>query len=320
MQASPVNVLATSSMASLFGDDGVDDLFNDNIPTDPDQLPSDGEGEKLFADDEDNGEEPGSQDGQIVEPKKRAVRNPRPRLTVETLRGPRGIQTIEDYFKDIKFKGKGYEKTDLDEVLRRLQHWGHRMYPTYTFDDVLNNIERLGKKKPLQVHMARYRLGQLEQMRAHEVEALEEAQDEQQEGAGEEPFDEFDALLGEQIAMSRLAPRSPHQRKTPTASSNSTLVTPSFSRGNAVMSTPYSGVNATFDGTGAPVAPAFDRNGAPLASMDISDYGQPLPPSQPPTPAAKKLSNEQMARIAENRRLAQERLKAKQQQENASKR
>ncbi|EDV54762.2 protein TIPIN homolog [Drosophila erecta] len=306
-------------MASLFGDDGVDDLFNDNLPTDPDQLPSDGEGEKLFADDEENGGKPGSQDAQAVEPKKRAVRNPRPRLTVETLRGPRGIQTIEDYFKDIKFKGKGYEKTDLDEVLRRLQHWGHRMYPTYTFDDVLNNIERLGKKKPLQVHMARYRLGQLEQMRAHEAEAMEEAHDEQQEGAGDEPFDEFDALLGEQIAMSRLAPRTPHQRKISTASSNSTLITPSFSRGNAVMSTPYSTVNATFDRNGAPVAPAFDRNGAPLASMDISDYGQPLPASQPPTPAAKKLSNEQMARIAENRRLAQERLKAKQQQENASK-
>ncbi|XP_043643080.1 protein TIPIN homolog [Drosophila teissieri] len=305
-------------MASLFGDDGVDDLFNDNLPTDPDQLPSDGEGEKLFADDEENGGEPGSQDAQTVEPKKRAVRNPRPRLTVETLRGPRGIQTIEDYFKDIKFKGKGYEKADLDEVLRRLQHWGHRMYSTYTFDDVLNNIERLGKKKPLQVHMARYRLGQLEQMRAHEAEAMEEAQDEQQDGAGDEPFDEFDALLGEQIAMSRLAPRTPHQRKMPTTSSNSTLVTPSFSRGNAVMSTPYSAGNATVDRNGAPVVPAFDRNGAPLAPMDISDYGQPLPPSQPPTPAAKKLSNEQMARIAENRRLAQERLKAKKQQENAS--
>ncbi|KAI8042769.1 protein TIPIN homolog [Drosophila gunungcola] len=303
-------------MASLFGDDGVDDLFNDNLPVDPDQLPSDGEGEKLFADDDDNAGEPGSQDGQKVEPKKRAVRNPRPRLTVETLRGPRGIQTIEDYFKDVKFKGKGYEKADLDEVLRRLQHWGHRMYPTYTFDDVLNNIERLGKKKPLQVHMTRYRLGQLEEMRAHEAQAMEEAQEEQQDGAGDEPFDEFDALLGEQIAMSRLAPRTPHQRKMSTTSSNSTLVTPSFSRGNAVMSTPYSAVNAaTFDRNGAPVAPTFDRNGAPLASMDISDYGQPLPPSQPATPAAKKLSNEQMARIAENRRLAQERLKAKKGQE-----
>nr|XP_016935505.1 protein TIPIN homolog [Drosophila suzukii] len=303
-------------MASLFGDDGVDDLFNDNLATDPDQLPSDGEGEKLFADDEENAGEPGSQDAQKVEPKKRAVRNPRPRLTVETLRGPRGIQTIEDYFKDIKFKGKGYEKSDLDEVMRRLQHWGHRMYPTYTFDDVLNNIERLGKKKPLQVHMTRYRLGQLEDMRAHEAEAMDEGQDDQPEGAGDEPFDEFDALLGEQIAMSRLAPRTPHQRKMSTASSNSTMATPSFSRGNAVMSTPYSAVDApTFDRNGAPVAPTFDRNGAPLASLDVSDYGQPLPPSQPPTPAAKKLSNEQMARIAENRRLAQERLKAKKLQE-----
>ncbi|XP_017067896.2 protein TIPIN homolog [Drosophila eugracilis] len=306
-------------MASLFGDDGVDDLFNDNLHEDPNQLPSDDEGEKLFAEDEENAGEPGNQDAQKVEPKKRAVRNPRPRLTVETLRGPRGIQTIENYFKDIKFKGKGYEKTDLDEVLRRLQHWGHRMYPTYTFDDVLNNIERLGKKKPLQVHMTRYRLGQLEELSAYEAEALDEAQDEHQGGAGDEPFDEFDALLGEQIAISRLAPRTPHQRKMSTASSNSTMTTPSFSRGNAVMSTPYTAVNATtFDRNGAPAAPTFDRNGAPLASLDTSDYGKPLPHSQPPTPAAKKLSNEQMARIAENRRLAQERLKAKQQQETLS--
>ncbi|KAH8249798.1 hypothetical protein KR032_012417 [Drosophila birchii] len=311
-------------MASLFGDDGVDDLFNDNLPMDQDQLPSDGEGEKLFADDEENNEnagEPGDEKGVKLEPKKRAVRNPRPRLTVDTLRGPRGIQTIEDYYKDVKFKGRGHEKTDLDEILRRLQHWGHRMYPTYTFDDVLNNIERLGKKKPLQVHMTRYRLGHLKDMRAHEAEAMEEVQDDQLEGgAGDEPFDEFDALLGEQIAMSKLAPpRTPHQRNMSASASssgtNSTLVTPSFSRGNAVMSTPYSAAGN--------VAPTFDRNGAPLGSarlnsLDISDYGQPLPPSQPPTPSAKKLSNEQMARIAENRRLAQERLKAKQQQENVS--
>ncbi|KAH8324331.1 hypothetical protein KR074_005333 [Drosophila pseudoananassae] len=303
-------------MASLFGDDGVDDLFNDNVPVDPDQLPSDNEGEKLFADDEEfkEGGEPGSQDAEKVEPKKRAVRNPRPRLTVDTLRGPRGIQTIEAYFKDIKFKGKGYEKSDLDEVLRRLQHWGHRMYPTYTFDDVLNNIERLGKKKPLQVHMTRYRLGQLEDFPSHDPNALEEGQDDQQDDPEDEPFDEFDALLGEQIAISKLAPRTPHQRSMSTASAaSSTLVTPSFSRGNAVMSTPYSTVSApAFDKNGAPIRASYDRNGAPL---DMSDYGQPLPPSQPPTPAAKKLSSDQMARIAENRRLAQERLKAKQAQQ-----
>ncbi|XP_034666865.1 protein TIPIN homolog [Drosophila subobscura] len=300
-------------MASLFGDDGVDDLFNDNVCADNDQLPSDGEGEKLFADEDENNENAdGTPEGAgvKVEPKKRAVRNPRPRLTVDTLRGPRGIHTIENYFKDIKLKGRGHEKSDLDEVLRRLQHWGHRMYPTYTFDDVLNNIERLGKKKPLQVHMTRYRLGQLEDLRMQEADAVDDGPDEQNDGAADEPFDEFDALLGEQIAMSKLAPRTPastYQKaklSSTMASTSSTLVTPSFSR-HAVVSTPYSVVNG----------PSFDKDGAPVDAHDMSDYGQPLPPTQPSTPAAKKLSADQMARIAENRRLAQERLLAKKQQQ-----
>ncbi|XP_034472422.1 protein TIPIN homolog [Drosophila innubila] len=282
-------------MASIFGDDGVDDLFNDNIGNDNDQLPSDNDGdtgEKLFGDDADADEAAtGDQEGVKVEPKKRAVRNPRPRLTVDKLRGPRGLHTIENYFKDIKFKGRGHEKADLDEILRRLQHWGHRMYPNYTFDDVLSNIERLGKKKPLQVHMTRYRLGQLEELNLQD-EVPDNANDEDPNDVAE-PFDEFDALLGEQIAMSKLAPRTPAVNRRNMSTVSSTLVTPSFSR-NAVVSTPYS-----------------------VRDADTSDYLQPLPPSQPATPAANKLSTEQMARIAENRRLAQERLRAKQMETSA---
>ncbi|KAM8716116.1 hypothetical protein ACLKA7_003061 [Drosophila subpalustris] len=283
-------------MASIFGEDGVDDLFNDNIANDNDQLPSDNEGdtgEKLFGDDADAGDAAtGDQEGIKVEPKKRAVRNPRPRLTVEKLRGPRGLHTIEIYFKDIKYKGKGHEKADLDEILRRLQHWGHRMYPNYTFDDVLSNIERLGKKKPLQVHMTRYRLGQLEELHLQD-EVPDNANDEDANDVAE-PFDEFDALLGEQIAMSKLAPRTPAVNRRNMSTASSTLVTPSFTR-NAVVSTPYS-----------------------VRDADTSDYMQPLPPSQPATPAPNKLSTEQMARIAENRRLAQERLRAKQMETSAA--
>ncbi|XP_064537410.1 protein TIPIN homolog [Drosophila montana] len=293
-------------MTSIFGEDGVDDLFNDNIGIDNDQLPSDGEvdaGEKLFGDDEDaaDGAGEGEQDGVKVEPKKRTVRNPRPRLTVDTLRGPRGLHTIEHYFKDIKYKGKGHEKADLDEILRRLQHWGHRMYPNYTFDDVLNNIERLGKKKPLQVHMTRYRLNQLEELLEHDGELQDNADDDDNDGAAE-PFDEFDALLGEQIAMSKLAPRTPAIQRRSLSTTSSTLVTPSFSR-NAIVSTPYS-----------VTVPAIADDDS------ISDYGKPLPPSQPATPAAKsgQLSAEQMARIADNRRLAQERLRAKQMEASAA--
>lgn len=74
--------------------------------------------------------------------------------------------------------------------------------------------------------------------------------------------------------------------------SGSSLTTLAFGRGANVMSTPYSGV----------------------FNLDESDLAQPLPPSQPSTPAREpspkrsaekpKLSSEQLARIAENRRLA----------------
>uniref|UniRef100_A0A1I8P884 TIMELESS-interacting protein n=1 Tax=Stomoxys calcitrans TaxID=35570 RepID=A0A1I8P884_STOCA len=289
---------------SIFGDEGgIEDLLNDNIPG------GDGEeNDQLFGDDEAQeagegveGATPSSEGAVKVQPKKRAVLNPRPRLTVETLRGSRGIHTIEDYFKDITFKGKGNEKQDLDEVLRRLQHWGHRMYPTYKFDDILANIERLGKKKTLQVHMSRYRLGMLEKAHGEMHDGIEDADEDGAEGAApDEPFDEFDALLDEQIAISKIAPRTPASNSlkfggsnanASMASTSSSFATPSFSRGNAIISTPYSGIHNLHD---------------------TSDLATPLPPSQPSTPSAKQqLTAEQMARIAENRRLAQERLAAK---------
>jgi len=135
--------------------------------------------------------------------------------------------------------------------------------------------------------MTRYRLGQLEELNLQDKEIIDNAYDEDENNAAE-PFDEFDALLGEQIAMSKLAPRTPAVNRCNMSTSSSTLVTPSFSR-NAIVSTPYS-----------------------VRDADTSDYLQPLPPSQPPNPSANKLSTEQMARIAENRRMAQERLRAKQ--------
>ncbi|XP_061398229.1 protein TIPIN homolog [Musca vetustissima] len=290
---------ASITSMSIFGDDGVDDLLNGNDLDNNEQLFGDDEAQE---NNENDGETPASSGTAVkVQPKKRNVLNPRPRLTEETLRGPRGLHTIEEYFSDIKFKGKGYEKQDLDEIMRRLQHWGHRMYPTYKFDDVLANIERLGKKKTLQVHMSRYRLGMLEATKTHGNmnEADGDGDELAAEAGADEPFDEFDALLDEQIAISKIAPRTPapssskyaaHNANNTGMSTSSSFSTPSFSRGNAVMSTPYSGIHNL---------------------NDTSDLATPLPQSQPSTPATKQLTAEQMARIAENRRLAQERLAAK---------
>lgn len=292
-------------MSSVYEDDVVEDLLNGNLH----ELPSDEEneqngmgGEDLFGEDgEAGGTADGAQPGVKVEPKKRTVRNPRPKLSLDTLTGPRGIHTIEEYFKDVSFKGKGHEKRDLDEMMRRMTHWAHRMYPNYKFDDVLTNIERIGKKKSLQVHMSRYRLGMLENLKTTGDKAHDEEEDGDADAAADEPFDEFDALLGEQIAISKIAPRTPahyssggadRMDATFTGASSSTLHTPSFNRGNAVMSTPYT------------------NNGHVGYKLNDSELARPLPPSQPASPAP-KLTAEQIARIAENRRIALERLKAK---------
>lgn len=65
---------------------------------------------------------------ETVDAKIKAVRIKRKLLTlnVERLKGPRGIIAVDDFYKDIKFKGKGYEKQDLNEVMKRLEHWAHR--------------------------------------------------------------------------------------------------------------------------------------------------------------------------------------------------
>lgn len=67
-------------------------------------------------------------DKEKVEAKIKIVKVKRkvPTLNVERLKGQRGIIAVEDFYKDMKFKGKGYEKQDLDEVMKRLEHWAHR--------------------------------------------------------------------------------------------------------------------------------------------------------------------------------------------------
>ncbi|KAL5280420.1 TIPIN family protein [Megaselia abdita] len=265
-------------------EDITNDILNDNI------LPG---GEEENEDNDNPFGNNENEDGEAikVEPKKvRKSLNPRPRLTVENLTGKRGIQTIENHYKDIKYKGKGHEKTDLDEVMKRLQHWAHRMYPTYKFEDVLNRVEFLGKKKPLQVHMSKYRMNMLQP-----DEPIQDADEEPRESQDlDEPFDEFDALLGEQIAMSRLAPKTPGHNKT-AMSSVSSINTPKFMGGGGNA---YSTPNRTMD--------------------DLFNGLAPLPPESSPAPKP-KLTSEQMAKIAENRRLAMERLKAKKEAEAAAK-
>jgi TIMELESS-interacting protein len=139
----------------------------------------------------------------IKKPKRKLVT-----LNAERLKGPRGIIAIDEFFNNIKLKGKGHEKQDLNEVMKRLEHWSHRMFPKYNFDDSLTKIERLGRKKEIAFHMTRYRLGQLVQEDDNRV--LSDNEDDRMEDtlAHELPVDEFEDLLNQQIALSSTSHRS----------------------------------------------------------------------------------------------------------------
>ncbi|KAF4520750.1 hypothetical protein B566_EDAN007379 [Ephemera danica] len=86
-------------------------------------------------------------------------RPPQPKLDPERLNGPRGLLTLEAEMRTLKLRGRGHELEDLDLVLGRLQHWAHRLFPSYTFDDCLEKLEKLGSKKTVNVQLKKIRMG-----------------------------------------------------------------------------------------------------------------------------------------------------------------
>lgn len=197
-------------------------------------------------------------------------------MNVERLKSDRGIHTIENYFKDFKFRGKGHEREDLNAMMKRLEHWAHRLYPNYRFDDFVTQVEKLGRKKEFQTHMYRYRHGLLEDLNKDKAPEGDEGNEAAAtEMTGVEPIDELDEIIDQQIQNYTMAPRTPAHDRTFDSIRSSMIATPRLREQHPVeASTPI-------------VKPAESA------------------------PARPALTSEQMARIAENRRLAQERLRLK---------
>jgi len=137
--------------------------------------------------------------------KKRVIRNPQPKLNADRLMGSRGLHTLEDSFKDWKSSGKGKEFEDLDVVMKKMEHWAHRLFPKLPFDGVLKVLaDREGKKRTVQTHVKKIRLGMVDQVPQHldevqeETEAVERDVERYGEGGGEgdgEQPDLFNELL-----------------------------------------------------------------------------------------------------------------------------
>ena len=76
------------------------------------------------------------------------IRKPIPKLDNDRIMGARGVHTLEELFADFKPRGKGREFEDLDVVMKKMEHWAHRLFPKLPFNSVLDIIaNRLGKRK-----------------------------------------------------------------------------------------------------------------------------------------------------------------------------
>lgn len=230
---------------------------------------------------EDNQNAEGAEDKVDVEAKKKRPGRKLFRLNAELLKGERGLRAINGYFKDLKFKGKGYEKQDLDSIMKRLEHWAHRMYPKYNLDDSLITIEKLGKKREIQNHLMQIRTDTL-------PEQIFGDQNEEPDNENEmemPPIDEFDELIDQQIALSKT---NPHQDRTHHQQTHSQVPSQSFNQSTSHAS-------------------QFNLSG--ISSMEQHPN---LPTS---TQQEKKfeMTEEMRKKIAENRLKAIERMKQRQQ-------
>ncbi|CAO1336698.1 unnamed protein product [Diamesa serratosioi] len=245
-------------------------------------------------DDANNSDDPndGQNDAVPVQPKeiKMKIKKKLFRLNPERLKSDRGVIAIDSFFKDIKFKGKGHEKHDLDDIMKRLEHWAHRLYPKYDLDDSLVTIEKMGKKKEIQMHMHRYRQDLLTPQSDEFVPSDKEDEmlDEQA------PMDEFEALIDQQIALSTMA-------------GISRLDNDSMNR--SAMDAAFDNISGITSFSKAPVTDSQSNHEFEFNMLTQPNASQSKPEASQPNPVVTqkeqtRLSDELKARIAANKARA----------------
>ena len=94
----------------------------------------------------------------VLQPKKRIIRNPQPKLNPDRILGPRGVTILSEVFQDFTPKGGDHVFEDLDRAMKKMEHWAHRMYPKLPFDNTMARVSVLGKKMQIQVSAYIYTL------------------------------------------------------------------------------------------------------------------------------------------------------------------
>ncbi|XP_041795931.1 TIMELESS-interacting protein isoform X1 [Chelmon rostratus] len=107
-----------------------------------------------------NGEEDGdvSKLADVPVAKRKGMKRPQPKLDSHRLISERGLPALRTLFDNVHFKGKGHEAEDLQLLMQKMENWAHRLYPKLQFEDFIDRVEALGKKKEVQTCLKRIRL------------------------------------------------------------------------------------------------------------------------------------------------------------------
>ena len=87
-------------------------------------------------------------DEEVKVKKKRA---PVPKLDEGRLLSDAGVTKLRKNAKNLRFKGKGHEFTDISRLLNMYQLWLDDLYPRAKFRDALTMVEKVGHSKRMQI-------------------------------------------------------------------------------------------------------------------------------------------------------------------------
>uniref|UniRef100_A0A914M8U7 TIMELESS-interacting protein n=1 Tax=Meloidogyne incognita TaxID=6306 RepID=A0A914M8U7_MELIC len=90
---------------------------------------------------------------------KRKIRRPQPKLSEKELTSEKGIEALKASFDNFNFPKECDPYQKLDILLNKMECWAHNLFPKMNFDDCLDKIEKLGRKRLVQATMKRLRPG-----------------------------------------------------------------------------------------------------------------------------------------------------------------
>ena len=80
------------------------------------------------------------------------TRKPVPKLDADRLLSQNGLPRLRKITKSrLKFRGKGYEFSDISQLLNTYQLWLDDLFPRAKFRDALDMVEKVGHSKRMQV-------------------------------------------------------------------------------------------------------------------------------------------------------------------------